>query len=219
MKRILFVLILASVSSSAYAADFSLEKIKAGDIAVKAAVVPAPVPALVKADPQVPQDLLNKFQQVYNELNAVRSDLTWVRSDLDRLENRALQMIQINYHDSFFQSDLRKTSMDMSNRFNNMQRAALDAHNLLALAQKSADLNKSAKDMDVIAREILGDTWPALEDAAGRLEGTVREGKPEVVGYDAQWTAMDISRYARQLSDQARNASSDTRTLISKTQP
>jgi len=91
--------------------------------------------------------------------------------------------------------------------------------NLLNRAQKSPELNRLSRDMDWAARDILGETWPTLENSAQRLEWTVRSGKPEIVGYDAQWTAMDISRYCRQLSDQARNVSYDTRELVSRTQP
>ena len=217
MRRTIFALVLMGLAFPVYSSDFSLEKMNAGDIAVKAADVPAP--AQCKADPQPPQDLVYKFQQVYNQLSAIRGGLTWVRSDLNRLETRAHQMIQYNTSDSFFESDLRKMSMDMSRRFEDMRRAAADAHNLLALAQKCAELNKTARDMDQAAREILNYTWPAIEDAAGNLEGTVRSGQPQVVGYNSQWVAMDISRYSRQLSDQARSAYSDTQKLVTLTRP
>lgn len=217
MKKLLIALAALSSVTAARCADFSLESFNASDVAVKSAAA-VPVPAAVKADP-APQDLLSKFNQADSELNAIRNDLTWVRNDLDNLDNRARQMVQLNASDAFFQSDLQRMSMDMSNRFNTLQRAAYDVHNLLALAQKSAGLNKTARDMDWAARDILNDTWPAIEDAAQRLEGTVRSGKPEIVGYNAQWTAMDISRFSRQLSDQARSVSYDTQSLVSKTQP
>lgn len=220
MRKILFALAMLSAAPAAYSSDFSLEKMNAADVGVKAEAASVPAPAAaVKADEQVPQDLVYKFRQVSRELDAIRNDLTWVRNDVDDLERRARQMIQLNSSDSFFQFDLRRMSSDMSRRFSDLQRVAMDVRGLLSLAQKSPDLNKIARDMDWAAGDILSDTWPALENSAQRLEWTVRSGKPEIVGYDAQWTATDISRYCRQLSDQARNTSYDTRTLAAKTQP
>jgi Mg2+ and Co2+ transporter CorA len=218
MKRSVLLLALFSVIPSAYCADFQLERLGASDVAVNAAV-PAAVAVEAKEDTQAPQDLVYKFQQASRGLNAVRNDLTWVRNDIDDLERRAARMIQMNSSDAFFQFDLRRMSSDMSRRFGDLQRAAMDVRNLLNQAQKSAELNRLSLDMDWAARDILRDTWPTLENSAQRLEWTVRSGKPEIVGYDAQWTAMDISRYCRQLSDQARNVSYDTRELVSKTQP
>jgi hypothetical protein len=58
-----------------------------------------------------------------------------------------------------------------------------------------------------------------MEDAAGRLEGTIRSGNPQIIGYDSQWTAGDISRYTRQLSDSARTLTNDTKNLVTATQP
>jgi len=217
MKKVLLALVMVSSVSSAYSSDFALETIKAADLGVKIEAVEIPAPAAPVRD--AAQDMVYKFQQVSNELRAVSNDLTWVRSDIDTLESRARQMIQANSQDSFFQMDLMRMKSDMSRRFDNLQRAATDVHNLLGQAQKSADLNKAARDMDWAANDILRDTWPTLENSAQRLEWTVRSGKPQIVGFNAQWDAMDISRFARQMSDQARNASSDTRTLVSQTQP
>ncbi|MBI5744736.1 MAG: hypothetical protein HY952_09320 [Elusimicrobia bacterium] len=216
MKKVVIALAVFAAIPSAFAADFQLERLDAASVCVKA---DAPVPAPQPEPAQVPQDVVNRFQQAYNELNTIRTNLTWVRSDLDRLESRARQISQINYHDAFFENDLRRMSMDMSNRFFAMQQAARDVQNLLTLAQKDAGLNKQARDIDVMAREILRETWPGIEDAAGRLEWTVRAAKPEVIGYNSQWTAMDISRNARQFADQARWTSDYTRQLIDKTQP
>lgn len=220
MKQSVLLFALFSVIPSAYCADFQLERLNASDVAVGGAVPSPALPALAaKEDSQVPQDLVYKFQQVSRDLNAVRNDLTWVRNDIDDLERRASRMIQMNSSDAFFQFDLRRMSSDMSRRFGDLQRAAMDVRDLLNLAQKSSELNRLSLDMDWAARDILNDTWPTLENSAQRLEWTVRGGRPEIVGYDAQWTAMDISRYCRQLSDQARNVSYDTRALVSKTQP
>ncbi len=217
IKSVLAAFMLFS-SAGAYAAEFSLQKIDAAGL--KAAEAPVPqVPPAVRADAGVPQDLVYRFQQVYNSLSAIERDLTWVRSDIDRLDGRARQIVQLNSHDAFFQSDLRRMSSDMSRRFTDMQRAAYDLRALLSQAQKSADLNRQARDIETMARDILRETWPGIEDAAQRLEWTVRSGKPELLGYDAQWTASDVSRYARQFSDQARTASYDAQDLVNRTQP
>lgn len=220
MKHAALLLAMFSAVPSAYCADFQLERLGASEVAVNAA---APAPAVqaveAKEEAQVPQDLVYKFQQVSRDLNAVRNDLTWVRNDIDDLERRASRMIQMNSSDAFFQFDLRRMSSDMSRRFSDLQRASMDLRNLLNQAQKSAELNRLSLDMDWAAGDILRETWPTLENSAQRLEWTVRSGKPEIVGYDAQWTAMDISRYCRQLSDQARNISYDTRALVDATRP
>lgn len=217
MKKVLLALIMVSSVSSAYSSDFTLETIKAADLGVKTAAAEVPAPAAPVRD--AAQDLVYKFQQVTNELNSVRSDLTWVRNDIDTLESRARQMIQANSPDSFFQMDLMRMKSDMSRRFDTLQRASNDVRGLLNQGQKSAELNRAASDMDWAANDILRDAWPTLENSSQRLEWTIRSGKPEIVGYNAQWDAMDISRFCRQLSDQARNISYDTRNLVSQTQP
>ncbi len=217
MKKIIFTLALFSLSSTAFSNDFSLDTIKAADIGVKTAPVAVPVPAApARADAP---DLLAKFQQAGKDLNTIRGGLAWVSDDMARLEERARQIIQMHVYDAFFESDLRKMSSDMSNRFIDMQRAAKETHDLLSGAQKSAELNKTAKDMDLAAHDILRDAWPALQDAAQRLESTVDSGTPEVIGYDSQWTAADISRNCRQLTDQARRTLTDTQKLVTLTQP
>ncbi len=216
MKKVLLALVMVFPATAAYSSDFNLETIKAADFGVKIEAAEIPAAAPVR---DALQDLVYKFQQVTNQLNSVRNDLTWVRSDIDNLESRARRMIQTNSADSFFQMDLMRMKSDMSRRFDNLQRASNDVRGLLGQAQKSADLNKAARDMDWAANDILRDTWPTLENSAQRLEWTVRSGKPQLVGFNAQWDAMDISRSCRQLSDQARNVSNDTRTLVSQTQP
>ena len=220
MKKIAFTLALFSLTLPAFSSDFSLNTIKACDIGAKAAVVAIPLPsAPAKADATVAPDLLSKFQKVNKDLNAIHDGLAWVSDDLSRLEERARQIIQMHVYDAFFESDLRKMSSDMSGRFDDMRRAAADTHALLGLAQKSAELNKAAKDMDRDANDILREAWPTLQDAAQRLESTVSSGTPQVIGYDSQWTAADISRNCRQLTDQARHALTDTQKLVTLTQP
>lgn len=218
MKNITAVILFCCAAGPLSAADFSLPSLNAGSVTAAAPAVPQPA-AADKAEAQVPQDLVYRFQQVYNSLSAIERDLTWVRSDIDRLDSRARQIVQVSYHDAFFQSDLRRMSMDMSRRFNDMQRSAYDLRSLLSLAQKSPELNRAARDIQTMTRDILSETWPGIEDASQRLEWTVRSGKPELLGYDAQWTAMDISRYSRQFSDQARTASYDAQELVTRTQP
>ena len=217
MKKVLLALVMVSSVSSAYSSDFTLETIKAADLGVKTEAVEVHAPAAPVRD--AAQDLVYKFQQVTNELNSVRNNLTWVRSDIDNLESRVRRAIQMNAADPFMQSELSRMSMDLSRHYSDLQRAANDVRGLLNQGQKSADLNRAARDMDWAASDILNSTWPTLENSAQRLEWTVRSGKPEIVGFNAQWAAMDISRNCRQLSDQARNASYDTRTLVSQTQP
>ena len=207
--------------SAVRAADLSkLEGVRVSDIkvALPARGAEMPVPAAPGRADQIPQDLLAKFNSAANRLSSLRNDLTWVSNDLDNLERKARQMIQVNSSDPFFQMDLRRMSSDMTRRASDLQRLSADIKDLLNLAQKSSDLNNIARNMDLSARDILSQSWPRIEDSAQRLEWTVRSGKPELVGYDAQWTAMDISRAARDLTYQARNISSDTQSLVNKTQ-
>lgn len=217
MKKVLLALIIVSSATAAYSSDFNLDAIKAADFGTRIEAAEVPAPAAPARD--AAQDLANKIRQVNGQLSSISNDLTWVRSDIDNLENTARRMIQTGSPDSFFQMDLMRMKSDMSRRFDNLQRASYDVRALLNQGQKSADLNKAARDLDWAASDILRDAWPMLENSSQRLEWTVRSGKPELVGYNAQWDAMDISRFCRQLSDQARNISNDTRTLVSQTQP
>lgn len=216
MKKVLLALVMVSSVSAAHSSDFNLETITAADLGVKIEAVEVPAPAPVR---DAAQDLAYKFQQVTSELRSVRNDLTWVRSDIDNLESRVRRAIQMNAADPFMQSELSRMNMDLSRHYSNLQRAANDVRGLLNQGQKSADLNRAARDMDWAASDLLSAAWPTLDNSAQRLEWTVRAGKPEIVGFNAQWAAMDISRNCRQLSDQARNASFDTRNLVSQTQP
>jgi hypothetical protein len=217
MKKVLFAMVMVSSVTAAYSSEFNLETITAADLGVKIEAAAVPVPAATLKD--AAQDQLARFRQVANELNMIQNDLTWVRNDMDTLESRARQMIQTNSQDAFFQMDLMRMKSDMSRRFDNLQRAARDVKGLLAGVQRSADLNKAAKDMEWASRDILSETWPMLENSAQRLESTIRFAKPEIVGYNAQWDAMDISRFTRQLSDQARSAAYDAQALVTQTQP
>ena len=221
--RALVFAILAFSVSAVYAADeVKLESVRASDL-IQAGQIsgveqpPLPVTPLM-AEPVSP-DLLAKFSDVEKQLQRLSNDLAWVSNDLNDLERRARQIIQYNTSDAFFQNDLRRMSSDMSRRFDTARRLSSDVKNLLGLAQSSQELNASARKMEASARDILRLTWPAMEDAAGRLEGTIRSGNPQVIGYDSQWTAGDISRYTRQISDQARYLAADTKNLSAATQP
>jgi len=222
MKKALFLIPMFLLAvSSAYAVDFSeIQALKAADLQVApeaAAAVPAP--AVPVKEEQVPQDLVYKFNNAANQLRTIENGLTWVRMDMDNLERTARRMAQTNTSDAFFSMDLRRMSSDMSRRVSDLQRAEMDVKNLLNLAQKSKELNDIARNMEWSARDILNEAWPTLENSAQNLEWAVRSGKPEIMGYDAQWTAMDISRYTRDFSYQARNLSRDVRDLVNKTQP
>ena len=222
MKKTLYVLpvFMFAVSAVYAAAPAALESVRASDIKQvrSAAGAEIPMPAAPVVSEQVPQDLLAKFNNAAHQLSALRNELTWVSNDLYNLEVKARQMIQLNSSDAFFQMDLRRMSSDMSRRVNDLRRISVDVRNLLDLAQKSPELNTIARNMELSARDILNQSWPRMEDAAQRLEWTIRSGKPEIIGYDAQWTAMDISRFTRDFSYQARNVYSDAQSLTTKTQ-
>ena len=221
MKKIIFAVALVSFAASAFAADFSsLAGLKAADFNVKAAAVIVPVPAKpVKENPQVPQDLVYKFNQVKNDLWKIESDTTWLRSDIDRLENTARRIAQTNSSDPFFQNDLQRMSWDMSRYNTDVQRIGMDLKSLLSLAQKDQGLNNTARDIEMDARTLLNRAQFDIENSTQRLEWAVRGAKPELIGYNAQWTAMDISRNGRDFTWKVRDISYDAQSLVSKTQP
>jgi len=222
MKKALFLIpVFLFAVSSVYAEDFStLQTLNATDLQAAPEAVPAmPVPAVPVKEEQVPQDLVNKFNNAASQLRTLENGLTWVRMDIDNLERTARRMIQTNSSDAFFSMDLRRMSSDMSRRVSDIQRVSMDVKNLLGLAQKSKELNDAARNMEWSARDILNESWPTLENAAQNLEWTVRSGKPQIIGHDAQWTAMDISRYTRDFSYQARNLTYDVQDLVRRTQP
>lgn len=221
MKKTMFALVLVSFASSAFAADFSkLAGLKASDLAVKASEQAIPVPTLsVKEITQVPQDVVSKFNQVKNDIWKSQSDTTWLRSDMDQLESTARRIAQTNSSDPFFQNDLQRMSWDMSRYNTDAQRLRMDIKNLLGLAQKDQELNRIARDIDMDARTLLNRAQFDIENASQRLEWAVRGAKPELIGYNAQWTAMDISRNGRDFTWKVRDISYDAQSLVSKTQP
>lgn len=220
MKKILFLFTVLAFTGPVVraAGHVNLERVSASYFS-RSEQLSIPLPnAPLRAEPVSP-DLLEKFNGAEKQLSAFRNDLNRVGNDLNDLERRARQMIQFNSQDYLFRTDLSRMSSDMSRRFDTSRRLLADVKNLLSLAQKAPELNKSARNMEASARDILRLTWPAMQDAAGRLEGTIRSGDPAVVGYNSQWNAADISRYTRQLSDSARTLFSDTKNLVTATQP
>ena len=218
MKKLILALLSVTCVSTAYSLDFSLEKMKASAFDMKAAAVPVPA-APVKEDAQVPQDLVYKFNQAKNDLWRLESDTTWLRSDIDRLENTARRIVQTNSADAFFQHDLQRMASDISRYNNDAGRVRDQVKNLLQLAQKSQDLNRIARDIDMDARTLLNRAQFDIENSAQRLEWAVRGAKPELVGYNAQWQAMDISRYSREFTWKARDLSFDAQSLVNQTRP
>lgn len=217
MIKVLALLLAVTAVSPVYSLDFSLDKLKAADLGVKAEGVPAPG-APLKEEAQVPQDLVYKFNQVRNEVRRLETDTTWLRSDINKLESDA-RRIEQGVADPFFSGDLRRMSMDMSRRLNDAQRLAADVKNLLALAVKDAELNRIARDIEWDARDLENRFQFDIVNAAQSLEWTVRRLDPKLVGYDAQWTASDLSRVCRDLQWKTRDLSWDVRDLVSKTQP
>ncbi|MFA6435029.1 MAG: hypothetical protein WCW52_10070 [Elusimicrobiales bacterium] len=200
MKKVVFILSLFAVPAVCAAGQDGPE---------------IPVPGA----PIAAEDLAARFNRADANLGALRNSLTWVSRDLDELDRRANNILQTHTADSFFQSDLDRASRDMSRRVEDLRLLSGEIKNLLDLAQKDPQLNKSAKSMDWSARDILARSWPTMQDSAGRLESTVGFGDPQLLGYNAQWLARDISRNARQFTDLARTAAADTKSLAAKTQP
>ncbi|MGD9641633.1 MAG: hypothetical protein AB7V08_02725 [Elusimicrobiales bacterium] len=217
MIKVLALLLAVTAVCPAYSLDFSLDKIKAADLDVKAEGVPAPA-APAKVEAQVPQDLVYKFNQVKNDIWRLETDTTWLRNDINKLESDA-RRIEQGVANPFFSSDLRRMSMDMSRRLSDLQRLAADVKNLLSLAVKDAELNRIARDIEWDARDLENRFQFDIVNAAQSLEWTVRRLDPKLVGYDAQWTASDLSRVCRDLQWKTRDLSWDARDLAAKTQP
>jgi len=218
MKKYLLLFLVTSVVAPAYSLDFQLANLKAADFAAQDAA-PAPLPgAPVKEEPQVPQDLVYKFTQARNDLARIESDTTWLRSDIDRLEADA-RRIEQGSSSAFFSMDLRRMSSDMTRRYNDLQRLVFDVKNLLKLAQKDAKLNQLARDMEWDARDLDNRFQFDIMNSAQSLEWTVRRIDPKLIGYDAQWTAGDLSRACRDIQWKTRDLRWDAQELVKKTQP
>jgi hypothetical protein len=218
MKKVLMLLLVAAVVSPAYSLDFSLNTLKASNIAAKAPAVAVPAPpAPVKEGPVSP-DLVYRFQQFKNDVWRLETDTTWLRSDINRLEADA-NRIEQGGSNAFFSSDLRRMSMDMSRRANDAQRLAMEMKSLLNLAQKDSQLNGLATDIDWNVRDLDNRFQFDILNAAQSLEYTVRRIDPKLIGYDAQWTASDLSRACRDIQWKTRDMRWDAQELVSKTRP
>lgn len=219
MNKLFLSLVMLVPAASHAGANISLEKLRAADLkaaAIEAPVPAAPAPAAVKEE--VPQDLVYKFQQVKNALWRLSSDTTWLRSDIDRLESDARRIGQ-GSSSAFFESDLRRKAMDMSRYANEARSLARDVKNLLNLAQKDAKLNQLSRDMEWDARDLDNRFQFDIQNAAQRLEWTVRGIDPKLIGYGSQWQAADLNRYARDTQWQTRDLRWDAQELTRKTQP
>ncbi|HBE89490.1 MAG TPA: hypothetical protein DDW67_10170 [Elusimicrobia bacterium] len=183
------------------------------------AVVPsAPAPVAVEQPVQVPQDLVYKFNQLKNDMWRLESDTTWLRSDIDRLEGEA-RRIQQGSHNAFFSNDLRNMARNLNSWSNDAQRLAFDLKRLLPLAVKDKKLNDLARDIEWDVRDLDNRFQFDVQNSAQRLEWTVRSIDSNLVGYDAQWQASDISRYARDIQQKTRDMRWDAQDLVRKTQP
>ena len=186
-------------------------------------VVPAkatPV-SIIKKDVKelVGQDLVYKLTRIKNELWRLKSDTTWLDNDIDKLEREARSIASSGNSSPFFESDLRRMSYDINGHMNDARRIYTDIQNFLNIAIKSADLNRVSRDMEWDARDLYNDAQFRLESAARNLEWAVRSAKPEVIGYNAQWTASDITRNVRDYSWKLRDIYYGVQNLTRKTQP
>ncbi|MEK7857726.1 MAG: hypothetical protein AAB320_01175 [Elusimicrobiota bacterium] len=177
-------------------------------------------PALRMAQPApVPPELSARFQAAARVVRGLNDDIRWVKNDLGDMEERARRIISQRVYDPSFEGDLRRLSSDTTRRVEAVRRGAAELKALLGAAQRAPELNAIARDLKRGAGSLLSASWPGLEDASGRLEGTVRSGSPVVIGYDSQWLAADVSRGWRDFSTQARWMLSDAEALVRQTQP
>ncbi|MEW5905391.1 MAG: hypothetical protein AB1734_01270 [Elusimicrobiota bacterium] len=221
MKIVLFAVPLLMAVTANAADNPTIESLKASAFAMPVAevVVPeAPAPVVVEQPVQVPQDLVYKFNQLKNDLWRLESDTTWLRGDIDRLETEA-RRIQQGSHNAFFANDLRSKARDLGRWSNDMQRLAFDLKRLLPLAVKDKKLNDLARDIEWDVRDLDNRFQFDVQNAAQRLEWTVRAINSSVIGYDAQWQASDISRHVRDIGRHARDMRWDAQDLVRKTQP
>jgi hypothetical protein len=107
----------------------------------------------------------------------------------------------------------------MARRYSDLQRFVPDMKNLLKLAQKDAKLNQLARDMEWDARDLDNRFQFDIVHSAQNLEYTVRRIDPKLIGYDAQWTAGDLSRTCRDMQWKTRDLRWDAQELVRKTQP
>lgn len=217
MKKSAVIIILMMVAFVFNVQSKSIESVRNNDINFS-----------VKTDVKLPdvkvkkenknQDVAYKFNQVKNELWKLKNDTTWLRSDIQRLESDARRIAQ-GQQNYWFANDLRNMAYKMSQWYNDIQRISYDVKDLLKIAEKNQELNNISKDIQWYASDIENTFRFDVENAAQNLEYTVRAIDPKIIGYDAQWNASDISRYARDISYKAQDLYWDTRDLLNKTQP
>ncbi len=168
---------------------------------------------------QIKQDIVYRFNQVKGKVWKLKNDTTWLRTDIQRLEYDAKRIASSGQQNYWFQHDLRNMAYKMSQWYNDIQSIEYDIKDLLNIAYKDKELNKIANDIDWYIRDIENTFAFDVENAARNLEYTVRSIDPKLVGYDAQWNAMDISRYARDIAYKARYLYWDSRELVNRTTP
>ena len=214
MKMALLLCALLALAPAASRAGEGVE-------ALKASLFSQTLPPALRLDPPapVPPELLARFQAAARALRGLNDDIRWVKNGLGDMEDRARRIISQRVYDPSFEGDLRRLSSDTTRRVEAVRRAAAELKDLLGAAQRAPELNAVARDMKRDAGSLLSASWPGLEDASGRLEGTVRSGSPVVIGYDSQWLAADVSRGWRDFSTQARWMLSDAEALVRQTQP
>jgi hypothetical protein len=205
-------------------ANLDFEKMAEIEVAPALAVVPT---KLIKENVNskkinkdlVGQDLVYKLGRIKNDLWRLKSDTTWLDNDIDKLEREARNIASSGNSAPFFESDLRRMSYDITGYMNDARRIYTDIHNFLNIAVKSEDLNRVARDMEWDARDLYNDAQFDLERAARNLEYAVRSAKPEIIGYNSQWKASEITRNVRDYSWKLRDIYFGVQDLKRKTQP
>ncbi len=217
MKKIVsLVALLVSCASFVLAKSQNMEELKSGSLSINLrSEVDIPVPSAPTRE-EVSQDIVYKFQNLKNELRMLENDTTWLRNDIDRLEQDARRMAQ-GYSSAFFASDLRNMHYNMSRYYNDISRLSLDLRNLINLAQKDEKLNGLARDMDFSVMNLDNRFNFEVRNSAQNLEITVRRIDPKIIGYDVQWNASDMSRYARDIAFKTKDMRWDISRLLDLT--
>ncbi len=205
-------------------ANLNFEKMAEMEVSPVKAAAPAKI---IKEDTDIKaidtelvgQDLIYKFTRVQNDLRRLKNDTTWLDNDINRLERDARRIASSDKPDSFFEHSLRGLSTSISRYSNDARRIYTDVRNLLNIAVKSDKLNRIARDMEWASRDLYNDAQFKLESAARNLEWAVRSAKPEIIGYNAQWTASDITRNVRDYSWKLRDIHYGVQDLTRKTRP
>lgn len=224
MKRIVISLIVA-IGSAGLTSAAELENSRAASMGAlnmnigvgmrtDIPVTPAPVKEVFWNS----QGLVGKFDLVRKDLFRLESATTWLASDIDRV-GTALRIAKTKGDPSSFQRELKIISFSVRRHNAAAGRVRIKVMNLMKLAQKDAELNGIARDMERDADDLLKNAEHYIENAALRLEWAVRGADHGLVGGEAQLEAMNISRDSRELSFKARDISLDAKLLRSRTQP